>query len=236
MNTSSSWTAHTFKVANFPIQLYDCNLPKAPILYLIAHQIDPKLLLLLQEKQLPPFSLACIEISEAQWNILLAPWATPQNFPKYLRCQGGASDFLKTLAETIVPKIQAQLSHPCGFQTMAGYSLAGLFSIFAMCQWDQLAGVCAVSGSFWYPDFEAWFLKHLPTHLPLCVYFSTSEKEWDSKNVRLSSLKLTLETMEKSLGDKGVKTICQINSGNHFQEATPRLALGIEWMLSHLEN
>lgn len=238
MNTSSlsSWTIQTFSVDNFPIQLYDCNFPKAPIIYLLAHQIDPMLLSLLQEKQLPPFSLACIRISEAKWNTLLAPWDTPKNFPKYLRCQGGAPDFLKTLVEDLVPQIQAHLSHLCGLQTIAGYSLAGLFSVFAMCQWDQLVGVCAVSGSFWYPDFQTWFLAHLPTNLPLCVYFSTSEKEWDSTNSRLSSLKSTIETMEKSLDKKGVKTICQINSGNHFQNATLRLATGIEWMLNHLEN
>ena len=234
MNTS--WTIQNFTANGFPIQLYDCNLSKAPIIYMLAHQIDPTLLSLLQEKPLSPFSLACIEISESQWNTLLAPWDTPKNFPKYLRCQGGAKDFLKTLIENIVPQIQAHLSHPCGLQTIAGYSLAGLFSVFAMCQWDQVAGVCAVSGSFWYPDFQAWFLEHIPTHLPRCVYFSTSEKEWDSKNSRLSSLKFTLETMEKSLAQKGVKTICQINSGNHFQNATLRLATGIEWMLNHLED
>ncbi len=231
----SSWTIQHFTSASFSIQLYDCNLSKAPIVYLLAHQIDPNFLSLLQEKKLPPFSLACIEISNAQWNTLLAPWDTPQNFPKYLRCKGGAPDYLKTLIRDIIPEVQAHLSHSYGLQTIAGYSLAGLFSVFAMCQWDQWAGVCAVSGSFWYPDFQAWFLEHIPSRLPMCVYFSTSEKEWNSKNLRLSSLRPTLEVMEKILAQKGVKTICEINLGNHFQNSASRLATGIEWMLNHLE-
>ncbi len=230
----SSWTFQDFSVAGFPIQLYDCNVPKAPIVYLLAHQMDPELLSLLQEKSLPAFSLACIGISSTQWNTLLAPWNTPSNFPKYLRCQGEASRFLKIFLNDILPAIQNHLSSFSGVQTMAGYSLAGLFSLWALCEWEQLEGVCAVSGSFWYPDFQTWFLDHFPLHLPICVYFSTSESEWTSQNARLSSLKPTLEAIEQSLAQKGVKTICQIHPGNHFQEPTKRLVLGIEWMITHL--
>lgn len=229
--TSFSWTTQDYMCAGFPIQLYDCKVEKAPIVYLVAHEVDPQLLSFIQDSKTQPFSLACICISSAQWNTLLAPWNTPSNFPKYLRCQGKASEYLKIFLNELIPSIQSHLSYPYGQAILAGYSLAGLFSVWTMCECDLFAGICAVSGSFWFPDFKTWFLQNIPKHLPSCVYFSTSESEWNSKNSHLSSLKSTLKAIQETLAQKGVKTICEINPGNHFQDPTQRLASGIEWIL-----
>lgn len=228
-----SFDISCFGQEKLKVQIFDCGQPNAPIVYL--HEIGEEkdsLLSLFKNYNIPSFSLVLIQVPEKLWNEILSPWPTPKKFPKYLKCQGKAEEYLPILLYQIIPKVH-ELIPTFGDQVLIGYSLAGLFSLWAACKCNTFKGIGAVSGSFWYPNFEEWFFKHLPSPLPITVYFSSSVKECQSKNPYLAPLQPTIEKIEKYLSEQGVRTIFEINEGNHFQNPTQRLMIGLIWTLTH---
>ena len=55
---------------------------------------------------------------------------------------------------------------------IAGYSLAGLFAVYALYRTDVFARAASVSGSLWFPGFREYVFSHTPLCRPDCVYFS----------------------------------------------------------------
>lgn len=227
---------HSFFVNGLKVEVLECNQPDAPVIFLnIIEDGDntiEDLISKLQKKNVPAFSLALIHIPNKEWTKVLSPWPTPKNFPKHLRCAGEAEQYLESTFDPIVAKVK-EFFPQSKYQILAGYSLAGLFSLWAACKESRFNRICAVSGSFWYPDFEEWFFENLPNPLPTTVYFSSSVQECQSKNTYLSSLKPTIQKIEEYLSKQGVWTIFEINKGNHFQDATERLTQGLAWTLTH---
>ena len=110
---------------------------------------------------------------------------------------------------------------------MSGYSLAGLFSLYAMHELD-LDGAISVSGSLWK---EEW-LDYLKEH-PIChkkIYLSLGSKEHKTRNVLMKNvLKNTLETYE--IYQKENQCIFEKNVGNHFFQSEQRMMKGWDYIL-----
>ena len=61
-----------------------------------------------------------------------------------------------------------------------GYSMAGLFSLWAAYQTDAFAGVAAASPSIWFPDFLQYMKEHdIRTE---SVYLSLGDREEKTRN------------------------------------------------------
>lgn len=225
--------SHSFWWNDLHICIFSCKKPDAPVVYMHDLQgYGRQVLPLLESMNAPEFNLVTITIPDALWSHILAPWNTPDNYPSYVACTGGAPEYLKALVETIIPQCEALLE-PCSYRAIAGYSLAGLFAIYAMCEVPMFERVVSASGSLWFPGFDDWFMKHLPLHLPECVYFSSSIEEYNTNNPFLSPVKKTTEKIRAWLDGHGVVTTFVENPGNHYQDAIPRTADGIYWMLTH---
>ena len=68
---------------------------------------------------------------------------------------GEAGRTLDYIEQQVVPQldIQSQANRPL---YIMGYSLAGLFALWAMYQTDIFAGCATCSGSMWYPGFTEY--------------------------------------------------------------------------------
>lgn len=97
-----------------------------------------------------PFLLAAVQVEN--WNDDLSPWPAPPVWGKQ-GFGGRAGDTLAWLAQA-VPSIRRQYSikEDCKV-VLGGYSLAGLFALWAATQNDALYGVAAASPSVW---FHGW--------------------------------------------------------------------------------
>ena len=88
------------------------------------------------------FLLIAYQISD--WNRELSPWPAPPVF--------GKADFGGAAGETL-----SEIINLCGNANktyyIGGYSLAGLFALWAATQTDRFAGVAAASPSVWFPGF-----------------------------------------------------------------------------------
>ena len=110
---------------------------------------------------------------------------------------------------------------------ISGYSLAGLFSLYAMHELD-LDGAISVSGSLWK---EGWldYLKEHPIYHKK-IYLSLGSKEHKTRNVLMKNvLKNTLETYE--IYQKENQCFFEKNVGNHFFQSEQRMMKGWDYIL-----
>lgn len=130
----------------------------------------------------------------------------------------------KTLLHTIETIKQKNASLKC---YVSGYSLAGLFSLYAMHELDLQGAVC-VSGSLWK---EGWldYLKNHPVKNKK-IYLSLGSKEHKTRNMMMKNvLKNTLETYEIYRNDN--QCIFEKNVGNHFFQSEQRMMKGWNYIL-----
>ncbi len=161
-----------------------------------------------------------LAIKVENWNRDLSPWEAPAVF-KGEDFQGGAR---KTLAQ-----IMDLCQDPDKQYYIGGYSLAGLFSLWAACQTDLFSGVAAASPSLWFPDFVPYLKKN--RILSPSVYLSLGDREAKTRNPVMATVADCIRECEQVLIDQGVRTSLQWNPGNHFQEPQIRMAKAFAWVL-----
>ena len=178
----------------------------------------------------PPFTL--VAISDLDWNHDMAPWDSLPTFKNADLCTGGADEYLRLLAEEIIPAAEKELGSVPRWRGIAGYSLAGLFALYAIYQTELFARVGSMSGSLWFPGMKEYIFSHEPQHQPDCIYFSLGDKESKTKNPILRTVQENTEEICAYYQRKGIDTVFQLNPGNHFVQSVERTAAGIIWMLS----
>jgi len=196
---------------------------------------DHRLVLLIGEENperiralVPDASL--LAVCGFDWNEMLSPWPSAKVFKGGSDFSGRADELIAGLAEDILPKaaeaVQAQSI------LIAGYSLAGLFSLYAASRLEIFQGAASVSGSLWYPGFTEYLKQH-PLYCPH-VYLSLGDRESLSKSPVLSSVGICTEETRKILGQYTDVTYVS-NPGGHFEQEAERTAAGIRWLLEQTE-
>ena len=165
------------------------------------------------------FCLVAIKVQN--WNLDLSPWKAPAVFGK--EGFGGGAD--KTLEEVLKYCSDRDKTYIIG-----GYSLAGLFALWAAYQTDVFAAVAAASPSIWFPGFVD-FMKENEIHSK-AVYLSLGDKEERARNPVMASVGTCIREASDILKDKGIKTILEWNQGNHFKDADLRTAKAFAWAAS----
>lgn len=178
----------------------------------------------------PPFTL--VAISDLDWNHDMASWDSPAAFKGGEPFTGGANDYLRLLVEEIMPKAEKELLGPPAWRGIAGYSLAGLFALYAIYQTDAFSRVGCMSGSLWFPGFKEYIFTHELKRRPDCLYFSLGDKEAKTRNPILTTVQENTEEIQAFYQSKGINTVFQLNPGNHFVQGIERTVAGIQWLLS----
>ncbi len=161
-----------------------------------------------------------LAIKVDNWNQELSPWKAPAVFGKEA-FGDGASNLLTEIPQLCSDKNKKYY--------LGGYSLAGLFSLWACCQSDKFAGIAAASPSVWFPGFLT-YLKENEVKSP-CIYLSLGDKEDKTKNAMLSTVGDNIREVEKIMKENKVKCILEWNQGNHFKEAGERTAKAFSWVI-----
>lgn len=170
-----------------------------------------------------------VEIAGDDWNDDMTPWPCGQLFKGEPPYNGKAREWLKVLTEQIIPVVEHGAN--TGRRYIAGYSLAGLFALWALYNTDAFSGALSASGSLWYPGFLEYALSHEFCKKPDAVYLSLGDREHLGRIKAFRTVRDKTESFEKYLLGKGIATAFEINPGNHFSNPTLRMAKGIKWML-----
>ena len=173
---------------------------------------------LIREKAPADFRLVAVKVGD--WNRDLSPWEAPAVF--------GREDFGDGAADTL-----AEILNLCGDRTrnyyLGGYSLAGLFALWAAGQTDAFSGIAAASPSVWFPGFTEYLAAH-PPRSPR-VYLSLGDREEKTRNPVMAAVGDRIRTTEALLRAQGIDCILEWNEGNHFRDADRRTANAFSWVL-----
>lgn len=213
------------------VAIYPTPNAGAPIVYLpVVARMGDDVLQCCRDLGCLPFTL--VAIGGLDWNRELSVWpcdaitATSEPFA------GEAAAFLHELTHKIIPSIEAPLAAPPRLRAIAGYSLAGLFALWACCKTDLFSRVASVSGSLWFPGFAEYLDENLPQGALDVAYLSLGKKEHKTPNRMMREVLADTKRCEQTLQDRGAKTLFEHNPGNHFSEPALRSAKGIAWMLA----
>ena len=130
-----------------------------------------------------PFLLVAVPVEN--WNDDLSPWSAPPAWGRQ-GFGGRAGDTLAWL-EQAVPDIRRQYSIKEDAKViLGGYSLAGLFALWAVTRTDTLYGVAAASPSVWFPGWAEYEAAH-PIQAQ-CVYLSLGDREEHTRNQTMAAV------------------------------------------------
>ena len=186
------------------------------------------------------FCLKAIKVGS--WNGDLSPWPAPAVFGNE-DFGDGAGETLKFVLEVIDDCVNAGESagdnalkeDAAGSKKgskkvfLGGYSLAGLFALWAGYQTDRFAGIAAASPSIWFPGFVDYMCEN--SIRTGAVYLSLGDREERTRNPVMSKVGDAIREGSDILSNSGVKCTLEWNKGNHFKDAELRTAKGFAWVI-----
>lgn len=157
------------------------------------------------------------------WNKDLSPYKAPAVFGKD-DFGNGASNTLKEILDTCNDLNKTYV--------IGGYSLAGLFAIWAACNTHLFKGVVGASPSLWFPNFINYMKENnINTDH---VYLSLGDKEEKTKNPVMSKVGICIKEAYEILKNNNIDVTFELNEGNHFKDADIRTAKGFAWVINKL--
>lgn len=164
------------------------------------------------------FHLIALKVND--WNRDLSPWKAPPVF--------GNEAFGDGAKETL-SWVLAEMRDAAKRYYIGGYSLAGLFALWAAYQTDKFEGVAAASPSVWFPGFVG-YMKENPIRARV-VYLSLGDREERTRNPVMAAVGDCIREGYDILRAQGVRCVLEWNKGNHFKDPDLRTAAGFTWVL-----
>lgn len=170
---SDDSTARKTTISGLFIHTQMSSVTGAPVVYLLGDVADNSPVQIRE-------GVSLVSVGVDLWEENFSPWCAPRVFAKGPNFGDGAQKTLDTLINQVIPWAESELTDPPAYRVLVGYSLAGLFSLWAGvsqpgvspqvargCQPGTATGstgapaapqpaatfqrIGAVSGSFWFP-------------------------------------------------------------------------------------
>ena len=222
-------TAQTMQIGNRPCRIYGEAYAEYLLLQMTGeHELqsmDHEVAMIAQSGRNFLFAAIPVEI----WNDALSPWEAPAVWGKQ-GFGGKAADTLRFLTEQVIPVLKQQFELPENTKIiLGGYSLAGLFALWASIQTDLFYGVAAASPSVWFPGWMEFEQQH-PTQTQH-IYLSLGDKEERTKNAVMAAVGDNIRALHHELVARGRSCTLEWNSGGHFKDADLRTAKAFQWVM-----
>lgn len=168
-----------------------------------------------------------IAVPIRDWDRDLTPWEAPPVFGE--RSFGaGAGQTLHFLTEQLIPSLERNGPEGAAYY-LCGYSLAGLFALWAVCESGRFAGAAAASPSLWYPGWTEYARTHAVK--AEAVYLSLGDREEKTRHPVMARVGEAVRLQFALLSEAGIRTHLRWEEGNHFRDSEKRTARGIAWLL-----
>ena len=116
---------------------------------------------------------------------------------------------------------------------LAGYSLAGLFSLWAGYRCGLFDGIASVSGSLWYDGFGAFMRENALSPSVKGIYLSLGDREKNAKNPRMAKVEEATGEAARLLRERtGLPVPFELNPGGHFRDVPERIAKALLYLLT----
>lgn len=174
-----------------------------------------------------PFVLATVELED--WIIDLMPWPD-RNISREEEAGRHAPDTLRYILDALIPELKRCFGdRPV---ILGGYSLGGLFALWAAGQTDGFKALAAASPSVWIKDWIPYATKQPP--MTEAIYLSLGEREEHVKNRAIARvgdcLREQYALLQRQMGPDRCTLVWE--EGNHFTDNEGRLARAFAWCLN----
>ena len=159
-----------------------------------------------------------VSVPVADWGDALTPWPAPA-------LRSGEKDFGGRADETLA-SLAAALDRAPGPHAVCGYSLGGLFALYAFVREPRLAACACLSGSVWYEGWVDWLRENAPDCAGRYAYFSVGKKE-KRAGLPFRHVEEDLDVCAEILRTHGCRADVALGPGSHMQHVTERLAAGL---------
>lgn len=176
-----------------------------------------------------PFLLVAFKVSD--WNKDLSPWQAPAVFGKE-DFGSGAEDTLAYITGQLLPAIQTLYPTSANAKYyVGGYSLAGLFALWAAYRTDLFHGAAGVSPSVWFPGWLSYIAENEIKAQK--VYLSLGDREERTRNQTMAQVGTNIRKQYAALQNSAAckASALEWNPGNHFMDPDGRTAKGFAWLL-----
>ena len=180
---------------------------------MIDHEFD-----LIQNSVSDELCLIACKVDD--WHRDLSPWKAPAVF----KSESFGENAAKTLSEILA--YIGEKKQPC---IIGGYSLAGLFALWAATKTDRFSKVAAASPSVWFPGFTEYIKEN--NIKAKAVYLSLGDREEKTRNPVIATVGHAIRSVHETISDRGVDTILEWNQGNHFKDVDIRMAKAFTWSI-----
>ena len=176
-----------------------------------------------------PWVMAFFEVYD--WATDLTPWPDPKidRNPEVGRHAEGTLDFVTNILAPALTQRFGPLPVILG-----GYSLGGLFALWASMHTDRFAAVAAASPSLWIRDWLPYAQVH-PV-LASAVYLSLGDREEHVRNAAIARVGDCVRRQYALLQSQLGESACTLRweSGGHFSDNDARLARAFSWCIENV--
>lgn len=193
--------------------------------------------------------LVILEVED--WNRDLSPWPAEGIFRKGEGFPGGGKAYLEDLCGQVIPEIEERYAVMSSVQRriIGGYSMGGLFALYAMMESPIFTDMISVSGSLWYEGIVEYVSEKAAgggkmSGLQECLrregecfagrgraYFSLGQREPKTRNPAMRRVGEQTAAIVELMAQTGFSVYFQWNPGNHFQDELKRMEHSIRFML-----
>lgn len=187
-----------------------------------------------------PFDLACVaagrestivRVPVGDWGDNLTPWPAESAFRGRPDYGGQAATTLEWLTASAIPSLERGRHLSPSRRAVCGYSLGGLFSLYAFVHAGVFDACGCISGSVWYPGW----VDHLRE---VCAepgtglsgryaFLSVGSREKHAPQPMLRSVEDNMGACARILRAGGCEVAFEVGSGSHMQHEVERYDLAL---------
>lgn len=166
------------------------------------------------------------------WNDELSPWEAPAVWGKE-SFGGNAAGTLRVLTGQVIPTLKQRFALPENVRIiLGGYSLAGLFALWASTQTALFSDVAAASPSVWFPGWMEFEQQH-PIQAQ-CIYLSLGDREDRTRNATMAAVGENIHALHRELAERRKSCVLEWNCGGHFKDTDLRTARAFRWVMEDI--
>ena len=225
-------------ISGLSIHMQMSSVAEAPVVYLLGDVAD-------NSPVQVPEGVSLANVGVDLWEENFSPWCAPRVFAKGPNFGDGAQKTLDILINQVIPWAESELTDPPAYRVLVGYSLAGLFSLWAgvsqpgpssqpnAVPTPTFQRIGAVSGSFWFPGLLEYVDQQISggavglTH----AYLSLGDREARTPNPQIMHVRENAELLASKLESAGITSMFELNRGNHFQNVEGRVQKALDWLV-----
>ncbi len=204
--------------------------PASPVIYIIdaaEHPFDI-------DEIASNRACAVAKVPVRNWNANLTPWPAPGLYRGEPDFKGQAAATLAELLDEVIPAVEHAAQITPSARAICGYSLGGLFALYAFTRSNAFSACACLSGSVWY---EGW-VEHLREldfdGTGRFAFLSIGSKEKHAAPIILHHVQDNMQECADILRERGCATEFVVGPGNHMSFAKERFDAGITALQSFL--